>query len=553
MSRVVVKAMITKGHMDLRSMHRNTIDAGSKNEKLLMRIIESNKDTEFGRKYGFADIRSVSDYRRMVPITTYHDFEPYTDRMIHNGESNLITAQKVVGYAQSSGSIGARKFVPLTQPEVNIYTKYTVTRMLACADNYFRARTGRGIKPFRGMFVCQSYDDTLPDGTLCSNVADVAAKQLGFVYPYILNVPFKKLFNDEEGDFRYINSRFALEDRDCLYMFCVFMKAFTDLMRYYENNWETLVDDIEKGTISDLSRTTPEVREKLLKVIKPNPERAAELRKEFSKGFDPTIIKRIWPNMSVICGIGTSTFEAFSRIARGYTEGVPLDFSIYGASEGLFAAVDAVESPGQLMLVDSCYYEFIPVGDESKVLGLHELETGQQYEIVITNQAGLYRYKCGDVVKVVGYMNECPYIRFSYRQGQLLNVTGEKTTEEHMRAVLDKIEKESGVTIANWAVYTRLDVHPYHYVLLIENEDGVDLSGYSKMADEALQEINVRYKYFVDRNTLGRITIENQRFGTNKEWADQQVARGVPVSQVKPVRILDTDAKEQFFLSRLAN
>ena len=543
--------MTVKGHRDINALHKMTADAGRINKKLLFKILKTNKDTEYGRKYHFSEIKTVEDFRRLVPVTTYTDYEPYVKRMIENEETNLLTSLPLVGYAQSSGTAGGRKFVPLTQPEVNVYTKYTVTRMLALADDYSKKRGNGHLRPGRGVFTCPSFDDYLPNGMLCSNIADVAAKQLGFLYPYILVVPFTKLFAPEEADFRYVNMRFALEDKHCMYMFSVFLKAYTDVLRYLENNWEIIVDDIEKGTISDISRATPEAREMLASAIKPNPVRAAELRREFSKGFDDTIIKRIWPDMAVVCGIGTSTFEPFSVIGKRYSKDVPFDYSIYGASEGLFAAVDELESPKQLMLIDSCFYEFVPVEDESRILCLNELEAGREYEIVITNQAGLYRYKCGDVIKVVGYMNQCPYVQFSHRKGQLLNLTGEKTTEEHMRVVVEKLAEEAGCAINNWCTCYCLDNHPYHYVLLAENKQGVDLSRYSEFADKVLRETNIRYMHFTDNNEIGKIEIRNQEPGTQRAWADMQVERGVPVSQVKPVRMLDTPQKEKFFLSRV--
>ena len=83
-----------------------------------------------------------------------------------------------------------------------------------------------------------------------------------------------------------------------MYVFSVFLKMFTDMMLYLRKHWETIVDDIEKGTVSDLANATPEVMEMLKAKIKPDPVRAAELRKEFEKGFDETIIPRIWPKMS---------------------------------------------------------------------------------------------------------------------------------------------------------------------------------------------------------------------------------------------------------------
>lgn len=548
---VIMKAMLAKGYMDLARMEGNTKDARRKNEKLLFQILKTNKNCEFGRKHGFADIHSVEDYRRHVPISTFADYEDYVIRMIDGGEDNLMTSLPLVGYAQSSGSVGRRKFVPLTQAEVDIYTRYTVTRMLALADRWHRKHYGKALPMGRGMFTCSSYDDYLPNGMLCSNVADVAAKQLGFLYPYILNVPFTSLFDGKDVDFRYINARFGLEDKGTIYIFGVFIKEFTDQLRYLEKNWEVIVDDIEKGTVSDIARAKPEIRAKIEAAVKPNPRRAAELRAIFRQGFDDGISKRLWPNLGVLCSIGTSTFAPFAAIARRYTRDVPFDFSIYGASEGLFAAVDELDCPDQLLLVDSCFYEFIPVDDEDKLLLLDELEVGKEYEIIITNQAGLYRYKCGDVIKVVGFRNDCPYLQFAYRKGQLLNLTGEKTTEAHMAAVVKEISEAAGCPINNWAVYNCIDNYPYHYVLLMENKAGIDLRQFNDFADEALGRINIRYRQFVDIDEIGRITIENQQPGTHRAWADAQVARGTAITQLKPVRILDNPAKLKFFLDRV--
>ncbi len=553
-----MKAMIVKGRMDLGSMHRNTVDAVKKNERLLFKILKANRSSEYGRRYGFDEIKTVEEYRRRVPVTTFDDYEGYVRRMIDGNEDNLITSLPLVGYAQSSGSVGARKFVPITQPEVNVYTRYTVTRMLALADRYQREHFGHGMKLGRGMFTCPSFDDVLPNGLPCSNIADVAAKQLGFIYPYILNQPFSKYFNETEADSKYLNFRFGLEDKNTTYIFGIFFKEFIGLVQYLEKNWRTIVDDIEKGTVSELSRATPEALEKLLPVLRPNPGRAAELRAEFEKGFDETLFKRIWPHMSAVCGIGTSTFAPFAKKLRNYTGGVPYDFSIYGASEGLIAAVDALESPKQLLLVDSCFYEFIPMEDGEadggeRFLGLGELEVGKEYEIVITNQSGLYRYKCGDVIRVVDYMNECPYVQFSFRKGQLLNMTGEKTTEEHMAAAVKAIEREAGCTITDWAAYNRLEDEPYYYVLLAETNPPVDLAPYSGFAHETLMRVNPRYAYFFQQGAYAPIVIRNQLPGTHAAWAERKHGRGAAEYQVKPVRILDTEEKEEFFLSRVAD
>ena len=552
LTKVIVGAMIRKGYLDIHSMHRNAMHARARNEKLLFSILRRNKDTEYGKKYHFEEIRTVEDYHRLVPVTDYHDYEKYIDRMVYQGETNLITSRKVVGYAQSSGTVGGRKYVPLTQPQINVYTKHTVTRMMACADKYLRRNCDRRLRPGRGLYTNHAICDYLPNGVLSSNVADVAARQLGFLYPYILSNPYRRLFTQYEAEFRYVNTRFALQDRNTMYVFSVFLKMFTDLMIYLKKHWETIVDDIEKGTVSDIANATPEVLEMLRAKIRPDPVRAAELRREFEKGFDATIVPRIWPNMSAICGIGTSTFEQFYKLSRTMTGDIPYDFSIYGASEGLFAAVDELNSAKQLMLVESCFYEFIPTDDESKVLCIDELEAGKEYEIIVTTQSGLYRYKCGDVIRVVDYLGECPYIHFAYRKGQLLNLAGEKTTEEHMQTAVDRIAEEAGCRILNWTVDSVITAQPCHYLLMLENDEGKDLREYTQYADQVLREINPRYEHFTDRGVLGKVQIVNLEPGANTAWIrDKEKTGGTSVSTIKPVRILDTDAKKAFFGARI--
>lgn len=551
LTKIIVGLMIQKGYLDIRSMHNNAKKARRKNEALLFKILKKNKDTEYGRRYRFSEIKSLEDFRRTVPITKYQDYEEYIDRMIYKEEKNLITSLPVIAYAQSSGTVGGRKYVPLTQPQVNVYTKHTVTRMMACADVYLRRNYRRRLKPGRGLYTNHAIYDYLPNGVLSSNVADVAARQLGFLYPYILSNPYKRLFTQYEAEFRYANTRFALQDRNTMFVFSVFLKMFTDLMLYLEKNWRTIVDDIEKGSVSDIAKATPEVTEMLKAKIKPDPERAAELRREFEKGFDETIIPRIWPNMSVICGIGTSTFEQFYRLSKTMTGDIPYDFSIYGASEGLFAAVDELNSPRQLLLVRSCFYEFIPADDASRILCLDELEIGKEYEIIITNLAGLYRYKCGDVIKVVDYLDECPYLQFAYRKGQLLNLAGEKTTEEHMQATVDAIAEKAGCRILNWTVDSVIKAQPCHYLLMLENDEGKKLSEYTDFADEILRKINVRYQHFTDRRVLGKVVIADLEPGTNAEWMRIREENGTSASTIKPVRIIDSDDKREFFTAKI--
>jgi hypothetical protein len=545
--------MVLKGKLDLKSLIGNTVNARQKNEKLLFKTLKAGEKTEFGKLHHFDEVKTVEDYRRNVPLSTYEDYAPYIDRMINNNEEDLLISYPLIGYSQTSGSTGKPKFIPLTQKIASTYQKYTLTNMMALTDEYCRKQFGRPLKPGRGIFICVDFDEKLPNGRSASNVPETTSKQLGFLYPYLLNPPFKKLFRNKDVAPYYIMLRFALEDRNTMYIFSVFFSVIYELLSYMRTNWEIFVNDIENGTISDLARATPEIREELMKVIKPNPERAAELRKEFEKGFDETILQRIWPNLSVIYGIASSVYTIYANNVRKIAGDVPFDYSIYGASEGLLGAPFQLNIEDRVLVIDSCYYEFIPEDDESKILSIDELEIGKEYELVITNQAGLYRYRMGDIVQVKDYINQCPNIIFTRRKGHMISICGEKTTENDMQVIIRELQEAAGCTILNWILYVNHDTRPSHYTLLIENEEGKDLRGYAGLVDQTLQRINPLYERFIRNRGISPATIANQKSGTHAEWRDLLVRKGVAPTQVKPVRVLDNNEKIDFFLSRIAD
>ena len=78
-------------------------------EKLLLDLLAENKDTEYGKKYGFEKITSIRDYQEKVPVTEYKDYEAYISRMAEYGERNLLTSEPPVSYSKTSGTVGAPK------------------------------------------------------------------------------------------------------------------------------------------------------------------------------------------------------------------------------------------------------------------------------------------------------------------------------------------------------------------------------------------------------------------------------------------------------------
>lgn len=549
-NRAAMRIIVLKGKGSLRSLEKSSMNPMEENEKLLKKILKTNKNTEYGKLHNFSSIRTIEDFRRNVPVSGYEDFAPYIER-VKNGENELLTASKILGYSRTSGSSGVPKYIPATNTSLKAYVKYTWTRALALGSAELK-KQGKKYKPGRGVFLSPATNECLPNGLPCSNIAEIGARQYGFAYPYILAIPTGNLFDMHDGDYIYNIYRFALMDEDVTFIFSVFLSINVSQMAYLEKNWKVIVDDIEKGVISDSIEMKPELRKQLSALIKPMPERAAYLRRQFEQGFDETLYKRLWPNLTVICGIGNASFKPAADYIRSFAKGVSFDFSIYGASEGLVAACYELENTDMQLLTDSCFYEFIPYGEpDTNVLTLDKLEKGKQYEILITTQAGLYRYRLKDVIEVKGFRNKVPLISFVYRKGQLFNIAGEKFSEEDARNTVEMFEKNHGITVDHWLFYQDTSIMPNRYSLVVECDADIDWDACIDELEGYMGQCNKRYPSQRDKAFISRMIIEHQQPGTHEAWAQRCIEQGASAAQVKPVHSLDNDVKRDFFLSRI--
>jgi hypothetical protein len=80
---------------------------------LFERIIGPNRQTEYGRRYGFSSLSTVRDYQRAVPIVRYADIAPEIDRMA-GGERGVLVAEPVRRFFLTSGSSAKPKLIPVT-------------------------------------------------------------------------------------------------------------------------------------------------------------------------------------------------------------------------------------------------------------------------------------------------------------------------------------------------------------------------------------------------------------------------------------------------------
>ena len=548
--------MINEGKKTLRYIEKESLKPKA-NVDTLLKILNDNKNTEYGKKYDFANIHSFEQYKAKVPLSNYDNYLPYIRRMINGKESNLITAYKVLQYADTSGSIGVQKRIPITDKIVNIHKKYSFCRSKAIAHNFYKKNFHKAVPPEFGLNTVECENTVAEDGKIHSSATGCVARRYRKLFKFFLTSPDPVHFPIGGMNMNYMKARFALEKDNLVFMLSAFMTNLVDIMNFIKENWQMLVDDIEHGTINK-DMCEEKSRSAIMKYIKPRPKRAAYLRKVFEEGFDTPIIPRIWPSFSWACAIGNGSFSSYLKKYKKYAgENVGIDYFVYAASEGMFAVAIEMNKPEFCMLTDSSFFEFRDANaadDDNNTITMDQLEVGKDYEVIITNLGGFYRYKIMDVVRVLGFYNNLPLITFAYRKGQLANIAGEKTTEEHLNEAVAKLGKELNVDINDFCLYLDTDRPVSRYILLVEPETKLDISKskeYSKLFDTILRESNKEYGVVRDRGSLDDPLVLIQQQETHALWRDFKLTMGSSSNQVKPVRILDAPIKQQFFFGLL--
>lgn len=527
-------------------------DPAKRNEDFLMQLLQDNKDTEYGKKYNFADIHSIKDYQKNVPVTRYDDYAEYILRMTENGESNLICAYPVNHYNKSSGTMGNPKKIPMSDKALDIFMKY-ITRYF---DGYVWSKLGDASLGGKTMAITESAIEIprLKCGATYSAVSVKWIDQLRKVAAQIYSSPSEALFPAPNTNTRYLHARFALMDKDIVGATATFYSFFLELMRYIENNWQMLVDDIENGTIDMSVKLSDEARESLLKKIEPMPERAAQLREIFKQGFDEPFMPKVWPKMSFLGGIGTGGFKAYADRLKSYmgNDIIQMKWGLV-SSEGVFSVIYENECEDTVVIPDSIFYEFLPLdaGDDfSKIVTMADVEIGKDYELIISNCSGLYRYRMRDAVRITGKHHNAPTIQFLYRIDQTVSIMGEKTTEVALRSAAENTAKELGFELIDFSMYPDLDAKPARYLFFMEigkQPEGLRPKEIRFVLEQKLAEANPSMGDKVAKGICGPTKLNFLEPETYMLYRDLMISKGAASGQLKPVRIINNEIQRRFF------
>ena len=559
--KIVIKTAKKRGRTALRKFDDSTIHASFNNKELLKKLLNDNKETEYGKKYNFASIRNISDYQQQVPLTTYDDYETYIDRMTEHGERNLLTAYPVVFYASTSGTSGSPKKIPVTDKGLSVFQNHSATIQFAVFSEFYKNTKWKDFHNGAVFLLLSLSHEPLKDGVEFGSISSAALDEEKLkAMSYFITTPKEVLSHTQNTDLKYLHSRYALAEREISMMAGAYIPALVDIMNYIKENQKDLVSDIRNGIIGKGIRMPDELRKTLEEDLKPDPKRADELETIFSEGFNEKIMQKIWPKLQGISAIWAGNFSMYARKLQQFSgRSIPYYTNTYVSSEGVFGIARHPFDQCYAMIPESCFYEFIPMdgkagSDEEnnpQTLLIDEVEEGKEYELVITNQSGFYRYRMGDVIRVVGFYNESPLVVFKYRKKNIVSIAGEKFTEDHLLSAIREFERRTDISIIDYCMYPDREAEPGRYVIIIEPNEKVPaekLEECKKVLAEELTRASTSYAHYVHGGNMGEpeiIFLQSQTFQLQREM--KMYKTGLTENQLKTVRVLTTKEQIGFF------
>ncbi|XP_041830529.1 GH3 domain-containing protein [Melanotaenia boesemani] len=529
---IAVKAVGWLGRRQRRKLEADTLKVKQVQEETLLKRLRKNSDTYYGQQYDFNSIKDTEGFRVRHPLTTYGHYRELISR-IAAGEEKVIIAEKPLILAMTSGTSGPSAML-LSTKDTN--TEFFLQGVTVCLDAMRQAFPGSdSLQRTTKFFYTPTYRQS-EAGILIGPNSSTPASSRHMLNLYTTPAPAFEVHS--EKDTLYLHLLFALKDPSVGTLESNFASTVFYAFTALQDRWQELVDDIEQGKISSALSLDPKVRASLEALMKPEPQRAAQLRAHFQEGFRG-IAKRLWPQLNLVLAVDSGSNQIYGEMLREtYCKGVPFYSPFYAATEGLIGVnLWPHESNRRYLLcLRSMFCEFLPESclevETPQTLLMEEVKEGESYELVITNASGLFRYRIGDIVKVVGFHNHCPIVEFQYRRGQMLNVRGEKVSEALFLGALKKaVAQWPGAQLVDYSCAESgilgdlIGGSDPHYQVFIELKGVRNLTEEQRYKlDICLQQDSAVYKSFRIKGSIGPMRVQLVAEGAFKELRRQMMA-----------------------------
>jgi glycosyltransferase involved in cell wall biosynthesis len=333
----------------------------------LITILRHNAETDMGRRYHFEKLDTAIAYRNRLPLADKDYYRPLIDLQTRVGERNIITADPIVRYLSSSDG----ELTPFTEKQSRRYAE--------CL--------GETLKGKHNLLFVRSHPVTAHtnDGAVVDTLNSAIVKDY-FAHCHFrdgvpqawLASPVERFYasSQSEDDFYDLMvDALMASDADQLVAFTA--KDLLSAMQMLELDWRKLVELMPAG------------------------ERRDEVQRILSEGFDSPVVPRLWPKVRRVVCYGAGKMRESMQQLRRYIGSLPHNHGYDYLKSAVMGKAVADNSDLFECIKEHCFYEFLPcenAADESKTLLWSELVFGKSYRVVVTNHAGLYRYRTGHII-----------------------------------------------------------------------------------------------------------------------------------------------------------
>jgi sterol desaturase/sphingolipid hydroxylase (fatty acid hydroxylase superfamily) len=499
---------------------------------LLRSIVEKNRDTEFGRRHGFADIGSYEDFATRVPVSDYEALRPDIESEISTG-AKALTADKPVRYVRTSGTTGKAKDIPLTRAHLNALRR--VHRMSVA---YQHRACPRAFDGSILAMVSPAFEGTLGNGRPFGSASGIVAGNTPAPVLEKFVLPPEALTVSDSRVKYLLALRLAIARRDITYLGSANSTTILVLMRLYREHFGSLSKDLREGGFFLMPELAPEVRAAVRPLLAPHPERAAELDRLGRSAR----IADLWPDLRVVvtwtCASAGVAVAALRPELPGRTRILELGY-ISSEFRGTFTLGRRAGSG--MPTLETHFFEFVERdkwdAGSPEFLTLDRLRKGQQYYVIATTPSGLYRYFINDLVVVTAFLHETPLLKFLQKGKGVTNITGEKLYEAQVLSALQSAMSTIGRT--SRFVMMLADEVSATYRLYVEPDAGnkPPASHLAQRVDAELQRLNVEYAAKRESGRLHPPTASWLNAQTGEAYKQHCVSRGQREGQFKTIAL----------------
>ena len=415
--------------------------------ELLEHLLHTAKNTEIGKQYDFASISTYREFAERVPVTSYEDNHLQIERA-RKGESNIFWPTPIKWFAKSSGTTNSKsKFIPVSSASLE-HCHYAASKDLLCM--YLNNNPDANLFLGKSLRLGGSKELYKENATVYGDLSAIL----------IDNMPFWAEYSSTPNN-------------------------EVSLMADWELKMQAIVDQTIQENVTSLAGV---------------PSWMLVLLNNVLESTEKSNLFEIWPNLEVYFHGGVN----FDPYIEQYNAILPKEnfryYEIYNASEGFFAIQDRNANKELLLMLDyGIFYEFIPMdtyGSASqKVIPLEEVQIAKNYAIVITTNAGLWRYKIGDTVR---FTSISPFrIKVTGRTKHHINVFGEELIIENAETALKQASKHTQCEILDYTaapIFMEGREKGAHEWIIEFKTPPKDLSLFTKSLDSALMDLNSDYQ-----------------------------------------------------------